>query len=388
AQYEMVISSLEENSGMTLLDLRRQLAVLAFQKTAEYEMRIANEFLERFGSSHAPERKFVMMERLSELRYGENPHQKAALYNLKGLKLPERKSPIATAETISGKGLSYNNLLDADAAWRCLSDIHNFSGKNRKIDNPNSVVIIKHLNPCSIAVGSGQRFTLERAWEEDPVSSFGGIIAFSAPLEEDTASWLSDKFVEVILAPSLTEGARAVLERKKNLRIILTPIIESGFKSKVLKSIDGGLLFQDEDTASPEQLRSVTSKPFPEDKKPLALFGIHSAKHLKSNAIAIVAEKDACFKMIGAGMGQPNRIDSTRRLAFARAREKGYEDFSEAVLISDAFFPFPDNVEAAAENGIRFIVQPGGSVKDEAVISECDSRGIAMAFTGVRHFRH
>jgi phosphoribosylaminoimidazolecarboxamide formyltransferase/IMP cyclohydrolase len=292
------------------------------------------------------------------------------------------ESSVASADILQGKALSYNNLLDADAALRSCSDAYFAAGAARA-----TVSIIKHLNPCGLATGRTPLEALELAWAGDPVSAFGGILCFSHAVTRDCAEWLSDKFVELIVAPSVEPDALAVFAKKKNLRVLLCPLRKTGTKERMIRSVYGGVLIQDEDDGLDLEMQNVTRLPFPAEKKELALFGSVAAKHLRSNAIALVrALGNGNFQLVGAGMGQPNRIDSLRALAGPRAREKG--GMEDLVLVSDAFFPFADGIEAAAELGIRFVVQPGGSIRDEEVIAAADKAGMAMVFTGRRHFRH
>jgi phosphoribosylaminoimidazolecarboxamide formyltransferase/IMP cyclohydrolase len=254
-------------------------------------------------------------------------------------------------------------------------------------DEPPAVVaVVKHLNPCGLATGRSSREALELAWAGDPVSAFGGILAFTRPFTRECADWLGDKFVELIVAPAVEPDALALLAKKKNLRVLLCPPRPPHARERMIRSVFGGVLVQDEDEGLDEEWKSVTKLAFPQEKLPLAGFGVMAAKHLRSNAIALVREAKGNFQLVGAGMGQPNRLDCIRALAGPRAAAKGKMD--DLVLISDAFFPFADGIEAAAEVGIKFIVQPGGSIRDEEVIAAADKLGIAMVFTGRRHFRH
>jgi phosphoribosylaminoimidazolecarboxamide formyltransferase/IMP cyclohydrolase len=366
AQYDLILS------GKTDTATCERLALAAFQHTARYDGMIAAKFEEKFAVE--PRTLVVAPAGAVTLRYGENPHQKAWVY----------KDPfnpgIASAEPLQGKELSYNNLLDADAAWRSCGDIVSPSF-------PFAVSIIKHLSPCGLALAKTQVEALEQAWAGDPVSSFGGIVAFNTEVEEATAKWLSDKFVEVIVAPAYAKPALAVFAAKKNLRLLAVPNYTGTYKPPMLRSISGGWVVQQEDTGADTEFKTATKAPFPADKMPLAQFGIMAGKHLKSNAISIVAETPKGFCMIGAGMGNPNRVVSMHQ-AVEKARENGHTDLSSAVLVSDAFFPFPDNIDIAQAAGIRNIVQPGGSIKDKDVIAACDAAGIAMVMTGRRHFRH
>jgi phosphoribosylaminoimidazolecarboxamide formyltransferase/IMP cyclohydrolase len=368
---------MEITAGGLSLDTRKRLAVAAFQLLASYDSAVAAELGARFlGEQNLT----LSLTGGQKLRYGENPHQGAVFYQDPSFR---GETSIARAEFLQGKQLSYNNLLDADAALRSASDAWNASGSKKPV-----VSIVKHLNPCGLASGASALEALQLAWEGDPVSAFGGILCFTAELTRDCAEWLGDKFVEVIVAPSYSKEALALLVKKKNLRVLVCPPRPPKLKERMIRSVLGGVLVQDEDEGLDPELKSVTKKAFPTSMHPLAAFGVMAAKHLRSNAIALVRERnDGNFQLVGAGMGQPNRLDSIRALAGPRAAEKG-GDLSDLMLISDAFFPFADGIEAAGELGIKYVVQPGGSIRDEDVIAAADKLGMAMAFTGLRHFRH
>lgn len=374
-QYVSLIKEIGANDGALSLATRKRLAVGAFRLLASYDSAVAAELSARFLGE---ENLYLAVDEGKKLRYGENPHQSAVFY--RDPSVPG--TTIATAEVLQGKALSYNNILDADAALRSMSDVFFASGARAP-----AVSIIKHLNPCGLATGRTPMEALELAWAGDPVSAFGGILAFSHPLPASCAEWLGDKFVELVVAPSVEPEALAILARKKNVRVLVCPPRKAVIGERMMRSVYGGLLVQQEDEGLDPDFVSKTRMEFPESMFPLARFGVMAGKHLRSNAIALVRQHtDGNFQLVGAGMGQPNRIDSLRALAGPRAALKG--DLGDLVLISDAFFPFPDVVEAAAELGIRFIVQPGGSIKDGDVIAAADRLGIAMAFTGLRHFRH
>ncbi len=367
AQYDMIESE-------TTFSTREQLALAAFRHTARYDGMIAQKFEEKCG---ATERTIVLSPQGAKLlRYGENPHQKSWVYT------DPFQSGIASTEPVQGKPLSYNNLLDADAAWRSCGDAATCATEAF----PAAVSVIKHLTPCGIALAKTQLEALERAWAGDPVSAFGSILCFNAEVDEKIAEWLGDKFVEVILAPSFSEKALATFAKKKNLRLLALPAFTGTYAAPMIKSISGGFVVQQEDTGADADFNAVTSAKFPANDS-LARFGVMACKHLKSNAIGLFAAHDNGYSMIGAGMGNPNRLVSIKQ-AVEKARENGYKDLSAAVLVSDAFFPFPDNIDIAKASGIRAIVQPGGSVKDQDVINAANDAGIAMVFTGRRHFRH
>ena len=317
------------------------------------------------------------------LRYGENPHQAATFFKFNNVK---NGASLANATVLQGKALSYNNMLDADAAWKAASDAyHSVTHLTNKV----AVSVVKHLNPCGLAVTGNILQSLELAWAGDPISAFGGIICFTDTVDETIAEWFDKKFVEIIIAPSYTAGALEIFGKKKNLRVLQTPVKDEITKEKLYRSISGGLLVQDEDEGIDTDFRLVTKVAFDDSKMNLAKFGITACKHLKSNAIAIVTEQaDGSFWLTGAGMGQPNRLDSLRQLTMPRFDMKEGLSISDSVLISDAFFPFRDSIEAANEYGVKYIVEPGGSIRDEEVIAACDEFGIAMLFTGTRHFKH
>jgi len=269
-------------------------------------------------------------------------------------------------------------------------------------------VVIKHSNPCGMATGATLAEALAAAWDGDPVSAFGSVIALTQPVDGAVAEFLAKRFVEVVIAPDYEPDALARLAKKKQIRLLRLPSVGRPPAAGLdLRQVGGGLLVQDRDLGLAEMWTSPTSASFPEDKMALAEFGVKVVKHVKSNAIVLVREHaPGQFALLGMGAGQPNRVDSVRKLALARARENlealsaanpaygstlaefAQKALSECVLVSDAFFPFPDSIEHAAEAGIRLVVQPGGSVKDEEVIATCDRLGVAMCFTSMRHFRH
>ncbi len=377
-QYEKVLELLNEKQGSTSLADRKAFARDAFATSSHYDSAIFNYFNE----GHSAEARISLNEG-QVLRYGENPHQSATFY-----KFDNSASPVtlANAAVLQGKALSYNNLLDADAAWKSCSDaFHSVT----HIQNKVAVAVVKHLNPCGLAVSNSVMGALELAWAGDPVSAYGGIICFTDTVTDEIASWFSNRFVEIIIAPEFTTEALEILGKKKNLRLLQTPVKPQIAGEKLFRSISGGVLVQDEDEAQETDFRNVTKVQFDVNKMNLAKFGLTACKYLKSNAIALVSENaDGSFWLTGAGMGQPNRLDSLRQLTIPRFRQKEGIQMEEAVLISDAFFPFRDSVEAANEFGVKYIVEPGGSIRDEEVIEACDEFGIAMLFTGMRHFKH
>ena len=362
-------------SGETNLEQRQVLAMEAFRHTARYDGMVATKMEEKAGE----ELHTVVLapKGAKVLRYGENPHQKSWVYT------DPFNSGIAGIEPLQGKELSYNNLLDADAAWRCCGDLGALKVRGAEC----TVAIIKHLSPCGVAGAKTPIAALELAWAGDPVSSFGGILCFNREVGEDIALWLKDKFVEVILAPSFSVRARELFSAKKNLRLLAVASYDGTYKPPIVRSISGGWVVQQEDTGADGDLKLVTHAGFPAEKSDAARFGIMACKHLKSNAIGLFRQDDKGLSMVGAGMGNPNRLVSMKQ-AVDKAHENGHKDLSDVVLVSDAFFPFADNIGIAKEAGICFIVQPGGSVNDNQVISACEDGKIAMVFTGRRHFRH
>jgi phosphoribosylaminoimidazolecarboxamide formyltransferase/IMP cyclohydrolase len=316
------------------------------------------------------------------LRYGENSHQNAMFY-----KDPNcTEASLATAEQLHGKELSYNNIVDADAALEMV----------REFSDSNAVAIIKHLNPCGLATGKTLAEAFNAAWEGDPVSAFGSVIAVSRKVDLQTAELLKGRFVEILLAPDFEADALEFLRNKsKDIRLLKVGKIEPPKVCKVYKHVIGGMLVQDRDVECWEKFECVTKAEFPEKKQALAKFSWLVCKHTKSNAIVMCHEyKPSQFMILGLGPGQPNRIDSNLRLCQPRVADNikrmnlPESTWGELVMASDAFFPFADNIDASNSAGIRYIVQPGGSKKDNEVIEACDKFGIAMAFTATRHFRH
>jgi phosphoribosylaminoimidazolecarboxamide formyltransferase/IMP cyclohydrolase len=374
-QYDEVLATLRENKGGLPFEQRKKWALEAFRHTAHYDGMIAGELEERWGEEVKTISLSPKMAR--SLRYGENPHQKAWVYS------HPTKEGLASKKPLQGKQLSYNNLLDADAAWKSASDILKLSKESFK----SAVSIIKHSNPCGNALAKTSLEALKLAWAGDPVSSFGSIICFSDEVEEDVASWLGKKFVEVIVAPSFTKEALHLFSKKKNLRLIDFGPQKKEASEYCIRDLSGGWLVQTQDKGVDMDFKKVTKKKLPSEMLDLAQFGILATKHLKSNAIGLVYKGQDGLALAGGGMGNPNRLISLKE-ALEKAKENGYDDFSKMILISDAFFPFTDNIELAHDYGVQFIVQPGGSLRDNEVIKACDDRGMAMIMTGRRHFRH
>ena len=379
SDYDALYQELAENDGATTLDFRRKMAAKAFAATAQYDSMISQWFAFADQNQQFPSMLAVNGTCQQELRYGENPHQKAALY----LPTGPHGSGIAQAEQLQGKELSYNNYNDADAALELCAE---FRGQKP------SVVIVKHANPCGVA----QADTLSEAWnlalQCDSVSAFGGIVCVNTELDGETATAISEIFTEVVIAPSVSEEAKAVFARKKNLRLLEVGELPDPRRSGLaVKPITGGMLVQTRDNGaiSEDDLKVVTQRAPTEQELKDCLFAWTVARHVKSNAI--VYAKDGATAGIGAG--QMNRRDSSRIAAAkaAEAAEKYGWDRAHTVgsaVASDAFFPFADGLLAAAEAGATAIIQPGGSIRDEEVIAAADEAGLAMVFTGMRHFRH
>jgi phosphoribosylaminoimidazolecarboxamide formyltransferase/IMP cyclohydrolase len=363
--YPTVLASLEKH-GEVPLPQRQLLALKAFRHTAWYDACIAAQlpsFLNLPSSKLWQALAPWLAAGEEPLRYGENPHQWGVLVR------PRKPQGFAAFQQLQGKELSYNNLMDADAAWRALWDL---SGPG--------VVIVKHANPCGVALGQEPEKAYRQAFACDPVSAFGGVIAFSQEVDEAAAKALQEQFAEVVLAPSYTPEALALLGKKKNLRVLRLPPPQGG--QVCLRGVDGGLLLQQADEGFPEVFEVVTRRYPTEEEKQAGELAWRVVKHVLSNAI-VLARSHAT---VGIGGGQPSRVDAAR-IAVERARNFGHS-LAGCAAASDAFFPFADGVRVLAEAGVSFVVQPGGSVRDEEVVAAADELGIAMAFTGRRHFRH
>lgn len=374
SQYQQIITELTNNSSSISFEIRKELAIRAFRHTAEYDSSIVEKFNDTFNTDEI-DLHFSSSD--SEvLRYGENPHQKAYIYKRNnGL-------GIANMKQLQGKELSYNNYLDADTAYKAALDLDKLNLNNFKY----VATVVKHCNPCGAAISSSSLSALKKAWKSDPVSSFGSIICFNTEVDKDVANWLKDKFIEVVIAPSFSKSALELFSNKKNLRVC-----EASFSNTCndmnIQAISGGILVQESDQFLDTDFSIVTKSSFTDGMLCLKDFGTMTAKYLKSNAILLVKSDSEGIYIAGAGMGNPNRIVSIEQ-AIEKAKDNGVVDFSEVLLVSDAFFPFDDNVEMANEVGIKHIVQPGGSIKDSVVIDSCNKFNISMAFTGRRHFRH
>lgn len=364
ADYEAILEQLGNNGGT--LAFRKRLAAKVFRHTANYDAMIAGYFLDKTEEKD-PETFTQTFEKVQTLRYGENPHQEAAFYkegNVTG-------ASIANAEQLHGKELSYNNIQDANAALEVVLDF----------DDQPAAVAVKHMNPCGVGIGNTLADAFEKACHADPVSIFGGIVALNREVDAATAKQLKEIFLEIVIAPSFSEEAMELLTVKKNIRLLKTPMQANEKDTKKVVSVIGGLLVQDRDkgSVSAEDLEVATErKPNEEEIKEL-LFAWKVVKHVKSNAI-VVAKGD---QTLGVGAGQMNRVGAAA-IAFEQAAEKA----QGAVMASDAFFPMPDTVENAAKAGIKAIIQPGGSKRDQDSIDACNKHGIAMVFTKMRHFKH
>ena len=368
ADYAGVLEELRTD-GAVSLTTRRRLAYKAFAHTAAYDEAIRRFFARRgFAAQEEtpsfPDRLTLTLERQQVLRYGENPHQQAALYRWPGVEGP------MGGRLLQGKPLSYNNLLDLDAAWRAAQDF----------DEP-TVVIVKHTNPCGLASAESLEAAYGPALAGDPVSAFGSIIAANRPFDAATARQLGDLFVECVVAPAFTPEALKVLSARKNLRLLEMPPSPTSDWAWEARTVQDGLLLQEPDTApeDPAAWRVATRRE-PTDAEWTALrFAWRAVKHVKSNAIVFAGGT----ALVGVGAGQMSRVDAVR-LAVLKAGDR----CQGAVMASDAFFPFPDGVQVAADAGVTAVIQPGGSVRDEQVIAAADEAGLAMVLTGRRHFRH
>ncbi|ESQ85582.1 IMP cyclohydrolase [Asticcacaulis sp. AC466] len=377
AGMDEVLAAIQE-TGATSLSLRKSLAARAFARTAAYDAAVSNWFSTQLADTY-PVRKTIGGERLQTMRYGENPHQTAAFY-----KTGEDRPGVATARQLQGKELSYNNVADTDAAIELVAEFDPSQSA--------ACVIVKHANPCGVATGNDLLTAYKRALECDPVSAFGGIVALNRKLDKATAEKIVEIFTEVVVAPDVDEDAIAVFAAKKNLRLLITGKLPDPLSGgQVFRSVAGGMLIQSRDTAriTAADLKVVTRRqPTPTEIQDM-LFAFTVAKHVKSNAI--VYAKDG--RTAGIGAGQMNRRDSAR-IARLRAQEAAEglgltESLAQgSACASEAFFPFPDGLLEAAAAGATAIIQPGGSIGDQAVIDAADAAGLAMVFTGVRVFRH
>jgi phosphoribosylaminoimidazolecarboxamide formyltransferase/IMP cyclohydrolase len=371
--YGTVLAEIEREGGGVSPETRRRLATKAFSHTSQYDAAVA-AYLDRVSRNGNPDvfpdLLALQFRKRLDLRYGENPHQPAAFY----VATDSQGASVGSAAQLQGKELSFNNLADADTAFECV----------RQFEAP-ACVIVKHANPCGVAVAASLREAYDRAFRTDPTSAFGGIIAFNRPLDGETARIIVERqFVEVIVAPSVEPEAREACARKENVRLLATGGLAPSSTRLEIRSLNGGLLLQQRDTGmvAREALKVVTKRAPSAAELDDLLFAWQVCKYVKSNAI--VFAKDGMT--IGIGAGQMSRVVSTR-IAAMKARDEGL-DPRGSVMASDAFFPFRDGLDAAAEHGITAVIQPGGSKRDAEVIAAADEHGLAMVFTGMRHFRH
>jgi phosphoribosylaminoimidazolecarboxamide formyltransferase/IMP cyclohydrolase len=376
--YQEVLDELKANQGATTLWLRRRLAATAYARTAAYDAAISNWFANELNIE-APEFRAFGGRLIQALRYGENPHQMAAFY-----RLPDRRPGVSTLRQLQGKELSYNNINDTDAAFECVAEFDP--------ERTAACVIVKHANPCGVAEGPDLAAAYRRALACDSTSAYGGIIALNRPLDAETAKAATEIFTEVIIAPDATEEAIAIVAKRRSLRLLLTGgLPDPRAIGLTAKTVAGGLLVQSRDNAVVDgmTLKVATKRAPTEAEMRDLMFAFRVAKHVKSNTI--VYAKD--LATVGIGAGQMSRVDSAR--IAARKAEDAAHEFKLAepltkgsVVASDAFFPFADGMLACIEAGATAVIQPGGSMRDNEVIDAADAHGIAMVFTGVRHFRH
>lgn len=369
-----------EAKGETSLAFRRKMAVKAFEHTFTYDYHVRQYFSEKYIKDEA-DFISVVYKKDASLRYGENPRQKASAFSMLG-----SFSLARDAKILSGKEMSYNNYVDAFFARECVADFNAHPAAS----------VVKHGAPCGIATGADIFEAIKYAWEGDVVSAFGSIIAVTREIDLQSAEFFSDKFIEVLVAPSFSEDALNLLSKKKNLRLMATSMENRG-EALSYRQLGGMLLLQDKDDVVYDEIKLVSGIHHPE-KEGLYYFTYAAVKHIKSNAIAIGFEyKKGRYMLLGMGSGQPNRIDALKKLAIPKAKEninRIYSQstvkdiFKETVMASDAFFPFTDAVETAFEEGIFRVIQPGGSKNDNEVIKYCQEHDMTMYFTGARHFLH
>lgn len=372
SDYQDILDEMQANAGATSLDTRFNLAIKAYEHTAAYDGAIANHFgkLVPGGSENFARTFNTQFHKVQEMRYGENPHQQAAFY----VEANPAEAGIATARQLQGKELSYNNVADTDAALECVK---NFEAP--------ACVIVKHANPCGVAVADDIGRAYDLAFATDPESAFGGIIAFNRELDAATAAAIVERqFVEVIIAPSISDAAKAAVAEKKNVRLLACGEWSASGPALDYKRVNGGLLVQDRDLGmiDRDDLQIVSKLQPTEQHMQDLLFAWKVAKFVKSNAIVYAANGQT----VGVGAGQMSRINSAR-IAAIKAEHAGLQ-VKGSVMASDAFFPFRDGIDNAGQSGIAAVIQPGGSIRDEEVIAAADEHGMAMVFTGMRHFRH
>ncbi len=412
ADYRDILQQLQD-SGEVGRETREKLAIKVFHHTAAYDAAVDTYLSQRVLKENRLHMSYVNGD---VLRYGENSHQSALFFRDDN----SREMSVANSEVLSGKAMSYNNYVDANAALEAVKDLP---------DNKPAVSVIKHTNPCGLATGETAAAALARAWEGDPISAFGGVLATNAVVDMDFANFLkgdqvrhysysivngenirqevpTGKFVEVVIAPEFTDEAVGFLKQKsKAIRLVQIKKSEQS-DQKTFRAITGGILVQDRDQALMDKFEVVTKKQFPDNYKKLAEFTLVACKHTKSNGIVLGREyAPGQFQVMGMGAGQPNRVDSMRKLSIPKAKENLKREFDEKnlpgdfeewclgelakmVMVSDGFFPFDDTTREAASFGIKYIIQPGGSIRDKDSIKACNELGVAMALTGLRHFNH
>ncbi len=410
--YSNVLEQIRK-TGEVNKETRSQLAVKVFHHTAEYDAAVDTHLSQCILDEN---RLHLSFSKGTVLRYGENSHQKAVFYQDTGSK----EMSVADSEILSGKAMSYNNYVDANAALEVIKDL--------PADQP-AVSIIKHTNPCGLATGRTVAEAIERAWEGDPISAFGGVLATNTTVDMDFANFLkgesikhysysivggknvrqevpTGKFVEVVIAPDFTDEAVAFFKKKSKMIRLVKVKKSQDTDRNTFRSITGGILVQERDMDLLEKFEVVTEKQFPESYAALAKFTLVACKHTKSNGIVLGREyAPGLYQVMGMGAGQPNRVDSMRKLSIPKAKENMQREFEDQgiggdferwwqeqvakmVLVSDGYFPFDDTVREAASFGIKYIVQPGGSMRDNDSIKACNELGVAMAFSGLRHFNH
>ncbi len=364
--YDAVLKEMQAYDGALTAKTRQRLSRDAYAHTARYDAIITRHLSGELQEGGFPPVFLEPHEKVQDLRYGENPHQAAALY--RGVRA--RPSDIVSARQLQGKELSFNNFLDLNAAWELVTEFESSAS-----------VIIKHSNPCGVAVGEDSHAVFIRARETDPVSAFGGILGFNRPVGEALAQEILQNFVEAVVAPGYDPKALELFASKKNIRLMELPLPEPAKPEADLKRIGGGLLVQDRDaiTHDPAKLKTVTSRAPGDQEMQDLMFAWVVAKHVKSNAIVYVKGGET----LGVGAGQMSRVDSARL-----AVDKAKKPLKGCAMASDAFFPFRDSIDEAAKSGVTAIIQPGGSIRDEEVIQAAEEHGIAMVFTGIRHFKH
>tara|TARA_B100001250_G_scaffold404185_1_gene419777 strand:- start:481 stop:2049 length:1569 start_codon:yes stop_codon:yes gene_type:complete len=368
--YQSLMEELKKNNHSISYLMRKRLALKAFNLTALYDSNIQSYFLNSLQDNELPENLFLGLSKKDDLRYGENPHQKAGLYSFNDLD----NASLVNANIFQGKALSYNNLLDANTAMRC----------SQEFEEP-CCVIVKHVNPCGVALSKNIHEAYKKAFETDPESAFGGVIAVNRIVDKDFAEYLiSNQFLEVIIAPSYNEDAIELFKEKENIRVISVEDYQKNQIDFQIQAIDGGFLIQEDDNKIVENnsLNVVTNREPDQKQLEDLIFSWKVAKYVKSNAIVFAKN----LQTIGIGAGQMSRVNSAK-IASLKATASNLKT-TGAVMASDGFFPFSDSIKMASENEIECIIQPGGSIKDQEVIEEANKENISMIFTGIRHFRH